>query len=301
MSIARMFLILSVIMMSLSSIHAAQPSSGLRAFVSILPQKDIVERLGKELVEVEVLVGPGQSPGTYEPTPRQMASIAGADLYFCIGVPFEKVFVKRLPKIAKGLEIIDTGANIQHMYLDHVDKPNPKQDHNHGRGVHDPHIWLDPKRVMIQAETICRALSRNDPSHSAEYKENLDVFIRDLARLDNEIMDMLTPFKGDKIYVFHPAFGYFAHSYGLIQVPVEIEGKEPSAMQLTRLIERAKAEGIGVIFVQPQFSGKNAAAIAQAINGSVVQIDPLPSEYIAGMRRMASIIADCLQKKKSDR
>lgn len=269
----------------LSAIGAA--SGEIKAFVSILPQAYFVERIGDPFVDVEVLVGPGQSPATYEPTPKQMANLGRAQVYFRIGTPFEQGFIDKIAHTFRNLIIIDTRKGVTLSYF----------EQGGGKQVPDPHIWLDPKRVKIQASTICEALSQIDAAHASEFKENLQAFQTDLDRLDAKITKILAPVKGQAFYVFHPAFGYFGESYGLTQVAVEIAGKEPSAKQLADLIERAKREKVRVIFVQPQYAKKDAETIAKAIDGAVVPINPLPRDYLTSLEEMAQTLKDGLSQR----
>lgn len=270
-----------VAVLTASDVSLAQtPAGKIKAFVSILPQKYFVERVGGEYVEVDVLVGPGQSPHTYEPTPKQMAKLNRSQVYFRIGTTFEKGFIDKISSTFKNVQIVDTRTGVKLRYF--------KSDK--GIQVPDPHIWLDPKRVKTQANTICEALIRIAPMHASEFRENLRAFQADLDRVDAKITEALASVRGKKFYVFHPAFGYFAESYGLTQVAVEIEGKEPSAQQLAALIEKAKGDGVKVIFVQPQFAKRNAEVIARAIGGAVVPMDPLPQDYLKGLEAMADTL-----------
>jgi len=258
---------------------AAEPrTEKIKAFVSILPQAYFVERVGGPYVDVDVLVVPGQSPATYEPTPKQMSKLGRSHVYFRIGVPFEKAFVPKISNTCKNLQIVDTRKGVPLRYF----------RKSKGSQVPDPHIWLDPKLVKIQAENICNALVHSDPTHAKEYKGNLNSFHADLDRVDAKIATTLAPVKGSKFYTFHPAFGYFGDSYGLIQVAVEIEGKSPSARQLTHLIKRAKMDRVKVIFLQPQFAKKHAETVARAIGGAVVAINPLARDYLKNLEAMAA-------------
>jgi len=259
----------------------AKTSAGeISVFVSILPQAYFVERIGGDYVDVSVLVGPGQSPATYEPTPKQMARLGRSQLYFRIGTPFERGFIDKISRTFSNLTIIDTRKGVAIRYF--------KQ--SQGLEVPDPHIWLDPKRVKIQAETIYEALKKTDPVHADEFEKNLKAFQTDIDRVDAKIAGILAPLKDGKLYVFHPAFGYFAESYGLTQVAVEIEGKEPSPKQLSELINRARRDKVKVIFVQPQYATKEARVVARAIGGAVVPINPLPRDYLKNLEDMANII-----------
>ncbi|MEN6446433.1 MAG: zinc ABC transporter substrate-binding protein [Syntrophaceae bacterium] len=267
----------------------------VKAFVSILPQAYFVQRVGGNLVEVDVLVGPGMSVETYEPTPRQISRLAHANVYFRMGLPFEDRLAPKISRLFPGVKIVDMRTGLHLLTLDDTSARSGVAGHSAGAKVPDPHIWLDPKQVKIQAGTICDALSSIDPTHGRVYRANCDRFLKDLDVLDAKIARTLAPIRGSRIYVFHPAFGYFTHSYGLIQVPVEIEGKEPSPRQLSRLIDKARLDGVRVIFVQPQFSKKGARAIAQAIRGAVMEINPLPRDYLSEMGAMAETIEKALK------
>lgn len=292
-------------------------------FTSILPQEYFVERIGGDRVEVKALVSPGNNPATYEPTPRQMANLAKAKIFFRIGVPFENAF---LPKIeGEGLRIVDTrkGITLRKMKSHHHNEYSHKheheneeegeqhhkkdedsekgdEEHHHDTG-NDPHIWLSPRLVKIQARTITDALIEVDPIGREVYEKNLVVFLKDLDALDTDLAKVLAPVKGKTLMVFHPAWGYLADDYGLDQKPIEIEGKNPSAKQLTRMIEIAKEEGVRVIFVQPQFNKQSAQRIAEAIGGVVVPLDPLARDYVGNMKRVAEVVQKKLQKQEKER
>ncbi len=278
-------------------------------FVSILPQAYFLERIGGSHVDVEVLIGAGQSPHSYEPTPKQMAKLATAMAFFTIGVPVEKGVLRKIRQSHKQLVIVETQQGITYRYLaghDHEHgEGHGKNDRTGGNETHspakadqktpDPHIWMAPKLVKIQARNICDALNRLDPAHKKEYATNLRAFDADLDRMDARISRSLAPFKGRKMYVFHPSFGYFADAYGLIQVPIEIEGKEPGARQLAKVIDRAKKDRVKVMFVQPQFSARSAEAVAKAIGGVVVPIDPLSRDYLANLDNIAAAVEQGLR------
>lgn len=280
-----------------SHLHAS-PDQGrpIRAFVSIVPQAYLVQRIGGDCVDVRVLVGEGQDPHTYEPSPAQMSLLARSDIYFAIGVPFETVLLPKLQSLFPNLKITDTAKGVSLRYfsprIHHGEVPESHGTHGHDDQMPDPHTWLDPKRVRIMAGNIALSLKAIDPAHAGVFERNLLAFRQDLDALDSEIARILEPLKGNKIYVFHPAFGYFCESYGLEQKAFEIRGKEPGARQLARLIESAKAEGVTVIFVQPQFSVKAARAIADSIGGIVVPINPLPRNYLLEMKSLAERVRD---------
>ncbi|RZB29608.1 MAG: zinc transport system substrate-binding protein [Desulfobacteraceae bacterium Eth-SRB1] len=260
----------------------------IKVFVSILPQAYFVERIGGDRVDVSVMVGPGSSPATYEPVPRQMVEIGNAQLFFRIGVPFENVWMDRIGKTNPKMKVIDTrrGIKLLPMKTHHLKAPKQHAGHQQG-GLKDPHIWTSVRLVKTQAQNICDALINLDPDNKRYYQNNLIAFIDDLNNLDAEIVESLKGIRVRKFMVFHPAWGYFARDYGLDQIPIEIEGKKPGARELANLIEEAKNDGIKIIFVQKQFSEKSAEALADAIGGRIIQIDPLARDYLNNMKMIA--------------
>ncbi len=275
-----------------SGAGAACAAKPVAVFVSIAPQAYLVERIGGDRVAVETLVGPGREPHDYEPTPRQMARLTRARLFFRIGLPFETVILKKIATAFPDLTIVDTRRNVPLRYFA-TDAHDGGGRGGHGRGggqTPDPHIWMSPRLMKIQAETIGAALVRVDPGGADLYRRNLRALNDDLDRLDRTLAARLAPWRGGRFYVFHPAFGYFGDAYGLTQVPVELEGKEPSARQLARLIRSAKRDGVRMIFVQPQFARKKAEAVARQIGGICVPLDPLAADSLSNLEHIASAL-----------
>ncbi len=249
--------------------------------VSIAPQSYFVKQIMGESAEVTVLVPPGSSPATYAPKPSQLKALKKASLYFSIGVAFEQNWLERFKSINSHMKIIDTSKGITKRSLSH-----DEHDGHHHEGL-DPHIWLSPRLVMIQAKTIVDALIEVDKTNKEHYQKNYEAFITKLKKLDKQISEILSPLKQKNFIVFHPSFGYFADDYGLKQVAIEKEGKEPSLRHIKRVIDYAKAEGIKTIFVAPQFSQKAAAQIAKHVGAEVVTINPLSQDWESNLLKVA--------------
>ncbi len=271
------------------------PANRLTAFVSIPPQAYFLRRVSGDRVNIEVLVQPGQSPHTYEPTPKQLAGLAQADVYFRIGVPFENRIIEKLASTFRGLRVVDTRQGITLRPMEERHDAEHGDDHAHEAGRPDPHIWLDPRLVKVQAATMGQTLAVLDPGHAGEYERRLHAFEADLDAIHAKLTEALAPLKGAEFFVYHPAFGYFADAYGLKQVAVEVGGKEPSQKNLVSLIEQAKARDVRVIFVQPQFASSSAQRIAEAIGGVVVPLDPQAEDYLRNLDDMAAKIEQALR------
>jgi len=273
---------------------AAAPGEVVRVAVSIAPLAFLVEKTAGPYADVTVLVKPGQSPETYDPTPKHLAELMEADLYCIIGLPFEARTVEKIKESAPQLRIVDLreGIALRPMTEPHAHEgQDPPQ-----AGNPDPHIWLSARNLRIMAETVCRALSAVGPDHAATFRERTTAFQGELDALDGRVTALLAPVKGRSFYVYHPAYGYFADAYGLKQVAVEVGGREPSAKQLAHLIDGAKAEGVRVVFVQPQFSRKSAETVAQAIGGVVAPMDPLARDCLKNIEEMAGQIRQAAER-----
>ncbi|MCD4818834.1 MAG: zinc ABC transporter substrate-binding protein [Candidatus Cloacimonetes bacterium] len=267
-------------------------------FVSILPQKYFLQKISSDYFQIEVMVSPGQSPATYEPLPQQLTLLKNTKAFFTINVPFEKAWLSKISSINPKMKIIDTTQNIKLRQMDVASEIFESKDLNkvhsleHHLSKKDPHIWLSPKLVKIQAQTILNTLHEFDPENSKEYHQKYNNFIVELDELYNYMLDKLKDLNSKQFLVFHPSWGYFADEFGLQQIPIEIEGKKPTSKELVTIIEFAKKNKIKVLFVQKQFSTKEAESIAKAISGKIIKIDPLAENYIENMKYITDIFSE---------
>jgi len=264
----------------------AASDNKIKVFVSILPQAYFVEKIAGERADIEVFVGPGHSPATYDPTPLQITRLTGADLYFRIGVPFETGRIDKLATIAKQLQIIDTRQGIEQRNL----PGHAGHEHHHGEHL-DPHIWLDPTMVKQQIVTITNAFIARDSSRTDYYRSNLAEFTLELDSVNALIETILADMEVRKMFVFHPAYGYFAEAYGLEQVAIEIEGKKPSARMLVEVIDKARVVKPRALFVQPEFASSTAQTVADALNCELLELDPLGKDYLENIVTIARRVA----------
>ncbi|MBD3320643.1 MAG: ABC transporter substrate-binding protein [Chitinivibrionales bacterium] len=271
------------------------------AFVSILPHQYIARRVAGDRFDIHVLIGPGQSPHSYTPSPGQVAKLSDAALFFRTGAEFEDVLIPKIKNTAPDLKIIDVRTGIMLRDIDtaqhaHGHEGHDKAGHDmHDHAGKDPHIWLSPPLMKTQAATIRNALVNEDPGGKNLYDSTLKALHSDLDSLNEFLHEILDPFRGTSLFVFHPSFGYFADVYGLKQVAVETGGKEPGAKALARLIDIMQEQNPEAIFVQPQFSQKSAQAIAGQLDCAVVPINPLPDNYLEDMREMGKTITEALK------
>lgn len=275
--------------------------SPIDVIVSIVPQAWIVDKIGGELVQTEVLAPPNHSPETYQITPRQMDALGRAALYFRIGMPFEEALVQRLHTAFPKLAIVDTREGVELLPLEghhhhHDDGDHDHDHHHHDHGDEDPHIWLDPLRLKIQAQTVAEALIRSLPEKEEILRANLKAVEEELDALNEELAALLKPLEKRVFFVYHPAFGYFADRYELTQKAVEFEGKSPGAQRLYGLIDEIKESGTSAIFTQPQFNVAELSAIASNAGVEMVMLDNLLYDYPGSMRAIAASVAQVLDQ-----
>ncbi len=261
--------------------------------VSILPQKYFVERILGDDFKVNVMIPPGASPVSYEPTPLQMKELSNSETYIRIGhVEFEKAWMKKIRSINPDMKIIDQSVDANLIQADHkheVEHDHSGHHHHHHHGT-DPHIWISPKEVTKQIELIFQYFIKKYPSLGPHLEKNYSVFQSEIDSLDLYIQNKLEPLQGKKFLIFHPALSYLARDYGLEQISIEIDGKEPTPANIREIVDIAKKDNIRVVFVQQQFSTHNAEVIAKEIDGKVVQIDPLSYQWTESIKMIVDEI-----------
>lgn len=278
---------------------AAEDLPRLKVFTSVLPVQAFVEAVGGERVDTEVMVLPGQSPATYDPSPKQVAALAEADLYVRVGVPFEAAWMRRIEAANPRMAILDLREGLplrtQEAH-DHEDDPDHGHGHDHDgadkAAEMDPHIWTSPLLVRQMAVAIRDALSALDPEGAATYARNQERLDAELLALHERLQQRLSGLEHRSFMVYHPAWGYFADTYALEQIPIERAGKEPGPRRLSALIEQAKATGTHTIIVQPEFDQRTARQLAKNINGRVAPATPLAADYVDNLERFAQLLVD---------
>jgi len=283
-------LLFAILLWTNLSGNASFAGEPIPVFVSIPPQKYFVEKIGGSLVHVSVMVPPGANPHIYEPRPNQMTALSKSRIYFAIGVTFETVWLPKFAKLNPQMRIVHTDKGIDKMAM--------VAHHHDTAATLDPHVWVSPPEVRIIARNILEAFMEMDPSNSRTYQSNEEAFLEEIDRLHKDLTEVFKDKKGLKFMVYHPAWGYLARTYGLEQVPVEIEGKEPKPEQLKGLITRSKKDGIKIIFVQPQFSTKSAETLAKAIGGEVIFADNLREDWEKNLRVQAEKFEQALAAQK---
>jgi zinc transport system substrate-binding protein len=301
----RQSIVLLALLLGLNQSATAGEEPVLHVFASVLPVKTFVDQVGGARVATRVMVLPGESPATYDPSPKQVAALAEADLYVRVGVPFENAWMKRLRAANPDMAVLDLREGLAlHTQTAHVHTQAEVQGqhgHQHDSGdAMDPHVWTSPLNVRKMLQAIRAQLIRLDPAGRNHYTRNQARYDAKLQALHAWLEETLSDLGNRSFLVYHPAWGYFADSYGLEQIPIEQAGKEPGPRRLSALIEQAKAAGTRAIFVQPEFDQRAAEQIAESIAGRVEVATPLAADYIANLKRFARILVDANQPSRGE-
>ncbi|MCR6586234.1 metal ABC transporter solute-binding protein, Zn/Mn family [Campylobacter insulaenigrae] len=246
--------------------------------VSIPPQAFFVEKIAKDSVEINVLIPQNSDEHNVEFKPQVLKKLEESKIYFLADLELEKILEEKFKNTLKNVKIVNINQNIE-LFEDEDHEEEHHNHHEHHEHGKDPHVWLDPILVKIQAENISKALSEVFPQNKAFYEENLKVFLKELDELDEKIKAKLQNIKKNEFIVYHPSWAYLAKRYNLIQIPVQIDGKEPKAKDLQNLILLAKEKDIRIVFIQPGFPESAIKTLAKELNAKIISINHLARNW----------------------
>ena len=261
--------------------------------LSILPQQYFVQRIAGDLVSSVVLVGEGQSPHSYEPTPSQMAALAKAKAWILSGTDFEEVLVDKVSSLYPNLLVIDGTKGVTFRSLeehDHEEGEDPDHAVDGDSLERDRHTWLGWASAKILAGHVLETTILLLPEQKVLLEANHQQLIEEIDATFLSLKERLAPLAGRKVFVYHPSFGYFFDEFDLIQEAVEIGGKEPTARDLSLLIQKAKSENAVALFVQKQFPLASAQTVAKAAGAKVLALDPLASDWMGNIKEMGETL-----------
>lgn len=268
-----------------------------RAVVSIAPLKPLVENVLGDDFEISVLVPQGASPETFEPTPKQLRDVETARFVFGTGLlEFEQELLHRVARneqiinLSQGIELITGTCSHAHHNHNATCEHDCTHEHHHAHGI-DPHIWCSPKSLGKMAENTYNAIAHEMPD-STKYGERYTTLCIKLLELDEEVAELCRQSPRSTFFIYHPALTYLARDYGLTQVAVEHEGKEPSAKHLARIIEQAQKHGVKHIFYQSEFPASSVEIICKDCNATAVEINPLEEDVLENIRHIVTLITE---------
>lgn len=271
-----------LLLLSLSACKGGRTSSEKPILtVSIEPLRWVVSHIAGEDYEVNTLMPQGASPETYEPTPRQMINLSQSEILFSVGtMGFEQTRLRQMAASSPELHLVELREGIT---------PIAEDGHHHGAVAEsiDPHLWMSTQNLCLMARQVARTLSTHQPARRAYYEERLNMTIAKLEELDKQLRSTLLHAPSRTFLIYHPALGYMARQYGLVQLAVEHDGKEPSAASFQQLVNTCRSEEIKVAFVSKEHSGQAARRIAGEVGARIVEINPLAYDITQQMRLIA--------------
>ncbi|MDD5705839.1 MAG: zinc ABC transporter substrate-binding protein [Kiritimatiellae bacterium] len=270
-----------------ATVQAAQKCS---LFVSIPPQRWLVERLAGASVEVYLMITPGQNPHAFEPTARQLTALAQSQAWLTIGLPFERALLAKARGARPDLLELPVDTGVARLHADTHAHADEHGDACEVDGA-DPHIWLAPGPMAQIATNTCLALVQLDPGNRTRYETALTKLTAEIAALRADIAARLSAARGGAFWVYHPSWGYFADAFDLRQVAIEAQGRSPSARQLAKVLAEGRAHGVRTLFADPQFDPRPVQALARQLSADVVFLDPLAEDWAANLRQVAERIA----------
>lgn len=251
-------------------------------YVTITPLKALVEEITCGDFAVEVVVPEGASPESFEPTARHISAMSEAEFVFEVGlINFEQSLVKHLGdnliNLSEGIEPMAGCCSHAHHH-----------GHHHSHGI-DPHIWTAPHTLRTMVENARDVIVEHYPD-SVKYQSAAETLLERIDAIDSRCTEKIKTSDAHTMMIYHPAYTYFARDYGIEQIAIEQDGKEPTPRQLTALVERAESEGINAIFIQPQYSEDKVRAIAESCNAEIITTDPLSKDILSEIERITDII-----------
>ncbi len=279
------------ILFFVSACTAPEKEEGLPVVVvSIPPQQYFVDYLAQGLCQVHIMIPPGSSHESYEPKPSDIQRVEHAIAYFRIGaIGFEQAWIGRLQSLFPDMMMYDLSEGIETDAHDHT------HSHDHGHGSHicnDPHYWMSARASLVMAENIRNALMELFPTHADSIATRFELLAAEIQELDDTLTQMLLPIENKAFAIFHPVLGYFAEDYGLIQLAMEEDGKEPTPARLKEITQEMQTKQVSIIFIQKEFNTEHAQLLAQETGARIVVIDPMSIDWKEGLIFIASTLTE---------
>ena len=284
-------LLFSLILAASVFVFAEPDRPKLVVAVPLAPYAKIVRAIAGENVEVITLVPSNANPHAFEPKPAILKKFSRAVLYFSDESGLDKAWKPRFLSANPNVQVVDLSEGISWIGQESHHHHEREEGEEHADEL-DPHLWNSPRQVVLIASNVCKALAEKDAMHAGAFRANLETFNRKMSALDRKFVDMTKSLPAERrtFVVFHPSYGYLARDYGLKQIAVEMDGKEPKPRDMANLVRVAKENHASAVFVQPQFSKRSAQSLSKEIGAAVVSVDPLAYDFDENLIRLMDAI-----------
>lgn len=311
------FVILTMAMFYLSGCaneNVNQPSADLKEgkikiYTTLYPLYDFAEKIAGDRAVVENIVPPGVEPHDFEPSVKDMMMLNEADLLIYNGAGFEGWVEKTASAVNNNkLKIVEASKNVELLQMD--EESSHTEEEHHAEGGWDPHIWLDPNRAKIQAETIKNALVEIDPEHQEVFEKNYQSLVQQFDELDTSLQNLRAHVQKKEVVVSHASFGYLTHTYGLQQISIAglSPSSEPTQRELQKIIETIKEHQVNYILFETLVSGKVADVVKHEVGAKALTLNPLENltqdevakgkDYFSIMKENIEVLKTALEYKE---
>ncbi|MBL8680649.1 MAG: zinc ABC transporter substrate-binding protein [Myxococcales bacterium] len=282
---------LAVLALSLAGCPKRGTTGKPRVAVSIFPLYDAARRVAGDRLDVVLVLPPGRSEHSYDPTPREMARIAGSQLALSVGLGMDE-WLSRIVRNAGGdnVRVVELGPSLDPRALTHEevgeeaadeareaasDGGHAEEEHHHG--PKDPHFWLDPTRMARAATIMAREFARIDPQGAAGFEQRQARFGQEMTALDTRIRARADRWSKRTIVTFHGSMGYYAERYRLtIAAVIEpFPGREPTARYISEVLAAVQQSHAAALFSEPQLDRHPAEVIAEQSRVPLFEVDPV--------------------------
>ncbi|NDD58920.1 MAG: hypothetical protein EBZ47_06700 [Chlamydiae bacterium] len=246
-----------------------------KVLVSIPPYIYFVEKIAGDFVSVSSLAPEGSNPHLFEPNPRQIQDVYDSKVWIRLGESFEKKIASTLSYHHKNLIVVNLSETVP---LLRQEAEHKCKCHHHEEAM-DLHIWMSPSLAKLQAAAIKDALLQAFPDQEENFLKNFAILVDELDQLHIAISKKLAPFKNQSLIVSHPAFGYFCEEFGLKQISIEVEGKDPRPKDIEKVVETSTHSCARLVLIQEQYNNKGALAIAEKLQLPWYSVDPYSKDY----------------------
>jgi zinc transport system substrate-binding protein len=282
-----------ILILSFVACNSAKTEDVKILSVTIEPQKYFLEQLVGDKFKVNCVVPKGSNPESFDLAPSQMISISKSAAYFKVGLlGIENTWIKNIGEANPNIRFIDCSEGINPILEHECHHEGHDHSHHHGHaGGVDPHTWSSPASAKMMVENMYKAVLAIDSLNESYYKENYIKVINEINTTDSIIRQYIDNAPAKSFIIFHPALSYFSQEYGLEQLTIEYEGKNPSPSQLKQLVDKAKSDGVKAVFIQQEFDPKNTETVANEIGVKPIPINLLSYNWSDEMIKVAKAIA----------
>ena len=259
-------------------------SGKTRVAVSIFPIYDVVRRVAGPDADVILVLPPGHTEHSFDPSPKDIEEVSQAKLGVMVGLSLDPWMEKLMKDAAPNARTIKVGERVPTLTVkddpigdEAAHRTIPEDDHDHDKGATDPHVWMDPSRVRLMVKAIGDELSKVDSAHANAYRERATQVDGEIDKLDKEVETQTKAWKTRGFITFHGSFNYFADRYKLdiLAVIEPFPGSTPTGEYIEEVLKVVTDKKVPALFGEPQLDQRPAKTIADQAKIALGTLDPV--------------------------